>query len=115
MSLYADYIKERCGKSFLQWEDKGFAIYFQAEVEAEPAMYIEDIYVCPDARQGKVASHMADLIAAEAKALGCTWLLGSVDPTTNGATTSLKVLLGYGFELFEISNGLIMFKKRLEA
>jgi GNAT superfamily N-acetyltransferase len=106
MSLYADYVKEREGKFIIE-DNLGFAVYtISGEV-----CYIVDIYVVPDQRKNGLASSYADLIVEAAKEAGCTKLLGSVDPTTNGATASLKVLLAYGFSLSCIDDNLIYFVK----
>lgn len=105
-SNYAKYIKEREGKSIVE-DENGFATYsFQ-----EHMVYIEDIYVIPEKRKMNVASKYADIIAEEAKKLGYNQLLGSVVPTANGATTSLKVLLGYGFKVYAASDNIIYFIK----
>lgn len=112
MSLYGDYIKERLNRYIIE-NEHGFATYvFCGEDQNE--CYIIDIYVDPAHRNTKLASKFADEITAIAKSEGCKILSGSVDPTANGATNSLKVLLSYGFEVVAIGNGLIWFKKEIE-
>ena len=107
MSLFADYIQERLNKGIIESED-GFATYIIANEE----VYIEDIYIVPAKRNTGLAAKMADEIAEIAKAKGCTVLVGSVAPQANGATDSLKVLLGYGMTLHSVqANGLIYFVK----
>lgn len=108
-SLYAQYVAERTGDHVLETEH-GFALY---RYISENRVYIVDIYVEPLFRKSGLASEMADQIAAEAKAKGCTEMIGSVVPSTKGSTTSLKVLLGYGFELLSSTNDIIFFKKEL--
>lgn len=109
MSLYAEYILEREGKLIVEHED-GFATYL---IKGDDC-YIVDIYVRPAARKSGLASKMADEIADRARALECKFLLGTVNPQTEGATASLKVLLAYGFELAGIGNdGLIWFSQKL--
>lgn len=94
MSLYADYLIEREGKSVLELEH-GFAVYqFLGDT-----CYIVDIYVKPQHRKSGYASIMADKIAKLAKEKGYNKLLGSVDLRANGCTISMKALLGYGFNL----------------
>lgn len=110
MSLYGDYLHERLGK-FTVERDDGFAVFSYVTWSNEPAVYIEEIYVVPEARQKNVASAMADEIVAMAHEAGIKKMIGSVCPSANGATRSLKVLLGYGFELAAIHNNLIMFLK----
>lgn len=108
VSLYAQYLKERTGKDCLETEH-GFATY---EVW-DDGVYIEDIYVVPNMRDKKIASELADQIAETARSLGRKKLYGSVSPQANGATSSLKVLLAYGFKLLNSSPELIMFFKEI--
>ena len=110
MSLYGSYIKEREDKEIIE-DSRGFATYQFLDYDR---CYIESIYVQPDFRNTNLASEMADKIAIIAKERGCTKLVGSVSPTANGATASLKVLLAYGFQLESSSNNLIVFVKDLE-
>lgn len=108
LSLYGDYIKEREGKEIIESDD-GFATYtFMGEF-----CYIVDIYVVPGKRKTKVASTMADQIAKLAKEKGFKFLLGSVDPSTNGATESMKALLSYGFRVHSMDQRLIYLTKEI--
>lgn len=108
MSLYGDYIKER--EDFDIVENKfGFATF---KITGEEC-YIRDIYVMPEFRQLDIASGLANQVTDIAKENGCKWLLGSVAVNSKGSTPSLKVLLGYGFDLFSYQNGLILFKKEI--
>lgn len=109
MSLYAQYMRERVDV-YIEENEFGFASYkFH-----EDACYIEDIFVIPEKRKSNVASQLADNISKIAKEKGCVWLLGSVVPSSNGSTTSMKVLLAYGFDLFKAHENFIWFRKRLE-
>jgi GNAT superfamily N-acetyltransferase len=111
MSHYADYVKERQGKLVYECDD-GFAVYWYLQHPTHgECVYIEDIYVVPEKRKSGVGAWMADQIAEEAGGRGVTVMLGSVNPQTSGATTSLKVLLGYGMSLEGIQGELIMFSK----
>lgn len=107
-SLYAQYIKEREGKRIIE-SDNGFATY---QIHGDEC-YIEDIYVVPRHRRGKVASQLADSVVEDAKKQGCKILTGSVVPSTRGSTTSLKVLLGYGFSLWKCEHDFILFRKEI--
>lgn len=107
-SLLAKYKKEREGKEVLETEN-GFAIWFcRGEV-----CYIEDIFVDLYSRQEGHAAKMADQICVIAKERGCKTLLGSVNAQTNGANTSLKVLLGYGMKLHAVEGQMIYFTKEI--
>lgn len=109
-SLYAQYLNEREGKQIVE-DERGFAVYsFLPELNS---VYIEDIFVLPEFRNQNIASEYADNIAAEAKSKGFLTLIGTVRPSANGATTSLKVLLAYGFEVSSSEHDAIYFRKTL--
>lgn len=112
MSQYGDYIKERLGDGIIE-RAEGFATYRFFDKDGVFGVYIVDIYVGPLFRKTKVASEMADEICAIAKEKGCTRLIGTVVPSANGSTDSLKVLLGYGMILHSASNDVIVFRKEL--
>jgi predicted GNAT family acetyltransferase len=107
-TLYGKYILERENKYILE-KEYGFATY---KIEPE-YIYIEDIYVLPELRKSDKAAKMADEIVEIAKKQGKTHIIGSVDMNANGATTSLKVLLGYGFSLLQSTETMIYFKKEI--
>lgn len=108
MSLYADYINERTGKEIVE-SDKGFATYYFHK----DGCYIEDIYVQPDYRKSGEASNMANKIAEIAKSKGINKLYGTVCPSANNSTDSLKVLLAYGFKLDSSISNLIALVKEI--
>jgi len=109
MSLYAEYIRELSQGDVLE-TDKGFATYVFPD---DTTCYIREIYVRPAFREQNAASAMADLIVEKAKNRGCKTLLGSVTPSAKGSTTSLRVLLAYGFSLLSSSNDYILFQKEI--
>lgn len=94
MSLYANYVKELCGKEVLENEN-GFVVFFPFN----DGLYIQDIYVVPAFREKNYASSLADQVAEIAISRGLKKLYGSVKPSNNNSTISLKVLLAYGFKL----------------
>lgn len=106
MSLFAEYIKERTDKDILE-NDKGFATYYFIN----DSCYIEDIYVKPEFRQSGEASNLANEIVKIAKDKQCNRLIGSVVPSAKGSTSSLKVLLAYGFQLDSSLNDFIVMSK----
>jgi|CXWK01.1.fsa_nt_gi predicted GNAT family acetyltransferase len=110
MSHFANYIKERQNKEIIE-DENGFATYYFAG----PDCYIEDIYVVPEKRKSGVAAKYADKISKIAQEKNCLNLIGSVKPTANGSTASLKVLLAYGFKLYSANEDFIWFKKKLEV
>lgn len=108
VSLYAQYISEREGKHILE-HAQGFATY----MFMEKGCYIEDIFVLKEYRETGVAAHLADQIADIAKEKGYNKLFGSVVPSANNSTASLKVLLAYGFKLESSSNNFILLAKEI--
>ena len=110
MSLYAKYLAERTG-DLIKENAFGFATY--RYVNEGKAVYIVDIYVIPELRKAGEASRLANEIVAEAKAKGCTHLIGSVVPSTKGSTESMKVLLAYGMSVKNSSNDFVVFKKEI--
>ncbi len=105
-SLYAKYLKERTEIEIIEY-DYGFATFSIFGEEC----YIRDIYIVPEERRKNAASTLADEIVEIARARGCTYLTGTVCPTTKGATVSLKVLIGYQMKLHAAKENLIVFKK----
>ena len=108
MSLYSKYVEERLGKCVYE-TSLGFATYI---IKGEEC-YIEDIFVLDEARKTGHAAWIADKITEIAKNEGCTYLTGSVVPSANGSTTSLKVLLAYGFKLHSCKENFIIFTKEI--
>ncbi len=112
MKMYRDYLKERIGDELLEREE-GFATYRFIDDMTTKSVYIVDIYVRPDFRKTKVASEMADCIAAIAKEQGCKYMIGSVLSTSATATESIKVLLGYGMCFHKLFQDGLIFKKEI--
>lgn len=112
MSMHSEYIRERLGDEVLEY-DEGFATYRFLDDFGVKAVYIVDIFVRPDFRKTRMASAMADEIVEKAKSVGCTRLIGTVSPASNNSTDSLKVLLGYGMELYQCDKNAIIFKKEI--
>lgn len=111
--MYCDYLKELQGRSSIQHKN-GFATYqFEQDPEGNKYCYICDIYVVPEARKSNLCSDLADTIAVIAKENDCQYLIGTVVPSFNNATISLKVLLGCGFKLESSKENLILFTKEI--
>lgn len=108
LSKFAAYLKEREGVDLLETKE-GYATYTISEQEC----WIKDIYVIPEYRNKHVASNIANKIANKAKQLGCKKLYGTVCPSAEGSTVSIKVLLAYGFKVNSSVSNLIAFVKDL--
>lgn len=107
-SLYAKYIHERLGKSILE-RPEGFVTYsFLGD-----SMYIEDIFVLPEHRRSGVGTELANAVIDIAKSKGYNKIIGTVLPTANGSTDSLKALLWYGFQLHSLNGNLIVLTKEV--
>lgn len=107
-SLYAEYIRERTNDKIIEGPS-GFATY--RYINDGRSCYIIDIYTVKEARQQGAAAALADMIALEAKSKNCDELIGTVVPSTKGATISVKVLLAYGMEVYSAEKDLIVFRK----
>lgn len=108
MSLYASYLNELIGRQVLE-TPKGLVIY---SING-PECVIHDIYVCPEYRENREATALADQVKVIAKERGCEWLIGSVTPAANNSHRSLLVLLGYGMKLLKTDGNVVYFGKRI--
>ena len=96
------------GKSVI-YDDHGFATYWIRGEE----VYIEDIYVKKEYRRTHAASQFADKVAKLGIENGCTYMTGTVVPSANNSTISMKMMIGYGFDLWIAQDDIIWFKKAL--
>ena len=108
MSLYAQYLKELVGKHIIE-KEHGFLVYSFTN----DSCYIENIFVEEGHRHYNLASDMADEVVEIAKEKGLTKLVGSVTPSANGSTASLRILLAYGFKLNSSTDNFILFEKAI--
>jgi ribosomal protein S18 acetylase RimI-like enzyme len=108
MHHLAAYLKERENFDAIVVEH-GFASFC---INGEEC-YIKDIWVHPDFRNSHLAAGMANIIAENAEKAGCKYLTGSVMPSANNSTESVKVLLAYGFKVHSAINNGIIFRKDL--
>jgi ribosomal protein S18 acetylase RimI-like enzyme len=97
VKMFEDYAIERGFGPRIFLTEYGFATYHLSENEC----YIEDIYVIPEKRKSRVASHMADEICKIAKSNNIYHLYGSVNKLTNSVDSSRKTLIAYGFTMVE--------------
>lgn len=108
MDLFKKYIKEREGADLIA-NEVGFATF---KIFGD-VCYIIDIFVDKSCRQKGVASKLADEVVATAKGQGCKLLMGTVSLEVNDPTTSIKVLLAYGFHVKHFKDGLLVFEKEI--
>lgn len=112
MSMHAEYLRERLGDEVLEY-DEGFVTYRFIDDNGIKSVYIVDIFVRPDFRRTRMASIMADAVVELARTQGCKRLIGTVSPASKNATDSLKVLMGYGMELYQCDKNAIIFKREI--
>lgn len=110
MSLYADYLKERTHDSIIETPD-GFATY--RYLPDGKTVYIVDIFTTKEARKKGLATFLSQQICDEAKAKGCTKMMGTVVPSAKNSTASIKVLLAHGMTLDSSADNVIVFTKEL--
>lgn len=108
MSHYKEYTKEIHGRHVLE-NEYGFVVY---EI-TDDKCYIADIYVAHGHRRSGRAHQFAREVEVIARERCCRYLLGSVIPTTIGATESMKIILSYGMKLKSSHENFIWFEKRL--
>ena len=106
MRQLAAYIKEREGFDSIVLEE-GFISY---KIFGEEC-YIRDIWADPDYRYKGVGTDLANRVTEIARAKGCKYLSGSVDPSKGDPTASTKALFAYGFKVFAAAQSAIWFRK----
>ena len=106
--MYAKYVIEREGISIIESE-VGFVTYYFINDQC----YIKDLYIDEKYRRTGEGFKFGDEISKIAKDKGCTKSYGTVCPTSNGSTESLKGLLKYGFKLDSCINNFIALVKEL--
>lgn len=110
--MWLDYVRERMPEKSIIELSEGFAIYYP--YPAENAMYLEEIYVVPHWRKANIASDMLGKVEIQAKEMQFKYVLGSCDPSTKGATGSMKAMFKRGFELYKVHEGLIFLRKEIK-
>lgn len=111
MNLLVDYIKEREKISYHEIKDIGFITW--KIINDGTAIYIIDLYVIPGHRQRGFASKLADHVFGLAKEQGIEIVYGTIVGDVGDPTTSMKALLGYGFEIDYINGQTIWMRKNV--
>lgn len=106
--MYFDYIRERLGKESIVI-DKGFAIYY----DTPEGLYLEEIYVKPEARRDGVAEAILRRLEFIAKERNFKYLFGSVEINSNNPEYSLTGMLKNGFKLHGNEGSMIYLKKEI--
>ncbi len=106
-SLYARYLDERTDDKIIE-NEFGFITYRKMN---SIQMYIVDLYILPEMRCKGLASKLADQVEVIAKGLGCTEIIGTVNPSCYGAKESILTLIAYGMDVYSSTDNIIYFKK----
>lgn len=109
-SLYAQYLAEG-GRDHILEMPYGFSTY--RYLNEGKSVYIVDVYVVPEQRNLGRCREMSDIIAEEAKNMGCTEMLGTVAPSMPWSTASLKMQLACGMKLHSAATDAIILRKDL--
>lgn len=108
MSHYANYIKERENYEIVENEN-GFATFAQVG----DSVYLRDIYIVPEKRKTGAGKQFLQHVESWAKEKGISKILGTVCPSANGSTVSMKAILAVGFELMSSEKDMVYFIKNI--
>ncbi len=109
MSHYAEYVRERGLEEIFEIEE-GYVTYRYLDAAT---VYIIDIFIAAEFRRLNMAAELANTIASEARARGCSRMMGTVAPGAKNAAASVQVLLAYGMKPHSVGEGLMIFMKEL--
>lgn len=109
MSHYANYLKERQGKEYVE-DEYGFYVYYFHE----DFLFIEDLYVSPEHRHKGVAQRYSKELARITLESGRYKMVCNIIPSTNGASYMAGNLIENGFKLDSSGDDIIYFIKEIE-
>lgn len=108
--MFEQYLKERKNESMIKVND-GFIVF---KIIGNVCL-ISEIYIRPEFRQNKIASHLADQVFKLAKLNECDEVQCLVDVSTPIANLSMISILHYGFKPYQCEgNNIIRFYKGVE-
>jgi len=106
---YKEYIQETQRCKILE-TNYGFATY---KIEGS-LCYIIDVYVHPEERSQKLSHELADTIVQEAREMGCSQLLTTVNMSNSQENReNIYAILNYGFNLIRSNEHALYFMKRI--
>ena len=108
-SNYDLYLEEVSPSRRVYEDDMGFFIYSVHKQE----FYVEEVFVRKEFRKKGVAAEYDGIAISMAKSHGCTYIKGSVIPSANKATESLKFQLALGYELVYCDGMTIYLQKKI--
>ncbi len=110
-SHYANYIKERDGKSVIE-NGHGFVVYKMFPNQKE--CYIEDMYVKPESRMKGIGKEFLDQVIKIAKAEGMAMVTSIIRPSQRSvAKGSMMAQLKVGFIIVAARNDEIIMAKEI--
>lgn len=107
MSLFADFKRDREGKTVIE-NDDGFIVY----KFAKEACHVDELYLRSGANRG-LDFEMLDFVSKIAKQNDCKRMFGYVHTATNGAQDVLLMFFTYGMRLHSAENDRINLVKDL--
>ena len=113
-SLYAAY-KLEFENVFTVYEPEiGFANF---KFEDENAIYVQEVYVTPEARGQRWAAQLTGKCIKEAKEINpnINMIYTTVGVQGNTVNSSLRAITEYGFKLLKTDNELIYFYKEISS
>lgn len=110
MDLYADYLLEKEGKATLRYGKKAFVTYKIVPAEDKPICHVCILFVDPKYRNGKVARKIMEKLKEQYKDK-CKAFTAAVFTKQNNSTSTLLILLRYGFEVVGVENDDILLYK----
>ena len=108
-TLYAKYIKERCGRHALE-NDHGFLTYqFNGE-----ECFLADMYIDPSKRGTRLFKEMIDQLVVLAKDHGSKIVTATIYMADQGKEHTLASSLKVGFKILRAENGVILLGKEVQ-
>lgn len=109
MSLYAEYIKEREGKEYVETEF-GFFVY---EIY-KPYIYLSDVYIKPEMRKLGKCKEVVELVRQIGIENNCDKILTTYCIDDPNKERSRKVIELCGFTYLKTNNTMIWFEKDIK-
>lgn len=94
--MFEQYLKERKNESVLK-STSGFIAY---KISGKVCL-ISEIFIIPEHRKNKIASHLADEVFEIAKNNNCVEVQCTVDVSSHCAELSILSILHYGFKVYQ--------------
>lgn len=108
-TLYAKYIKERCGREVFE-NEHGFITY---QIKGEEC-FLADMCIEPSKRGSRIFKDMIDHLTRIAKGSGCKVVTATIYMADAGKEHSISSALKVGFKILRAENGVILLGKEVQ-